>query len=213
MARRGWDGFLDMQARPVTRRLRKLFVGSYLFCISAQYAGVVFSLMRWREGAGSRIYGIGAFLYVSTAMGQALLWMFLIRRVNSGMSLEDRAQLDFGKPYGRLSSRQKFDVWVRVRREMQAGGRAPDERDALAQREAEGRAVRILQVGVPVFVTGFWVVCLCLPASGVRVGLLIGAAVMSVMAIAVVILPDVIRMWTQPDEVGEPKVVPMGREA
>ncbi len=207
MALRGWDGFLDMQARPVTRRLRKLFVGSYLFCFSAQCAGVVSSLMGWREGAGSRIYGTGAFLYVSTAMGWALLWMFFVRRVNSGVSLEDRAQLDFGKPYEQLSSKQKFDVWVRVRREMQAGGRAPDERDALARREAEGRAFRIFRWGVPLFVMGFWVVCLCLPASGARVGLVIGAAVMSGMAIAVVILPDVIRMWTEPDDVGESKVV------
>jgi hypothetical protein len=211
MSQRFWDGFLVLQARPVTRRLRQLFVGSYLFCIGAQFAGVVFSLTRWREGAGSRIYGIVAFLYVSTAMGLALLSMFLMRRVNSGTSLEDRAELDFGKPYEQLSSKQKFDVWVRARREIQAGGRAPDERDALAQREAERQAFRILRIGAPVLVAGFWVVCLCLPPSGMRVGLLMGAAVMSGIAIAVVILPDGIRMWTQPDEVGEPKV--MEREA
>ena len=207
MAPWSWDGFLDMQARPVTRRLRKITVGAYLLSTSLYYALAIISLIEWRHDTESRIYGIGAFLNVSEAMGLVLLGMFFFRRISSGTSLEDRAQLDFGKAYARLSSKQKFDVWVRVRREMQAGGRAPDERDALEQREAEGRAFRILRFGVPVFVTGFWVVCLCLLASGARVGLLMGAAVMSGMATAVVILPDVIRMWTQPGEVDEPKVV------
>jgi hypothetical protein len=205
--RGGWDGFLDMQARPVTRRLRKVSVAACLFSMAAYYAGAFFSLIELRHDTESRLYGTAAFLNVSVAMGLVFLGMRYFRRVSSATSLEDRAQLDFGKTYGRLSSRQKFDVWVRVRREMQAGGRALDERDTLAQREAEVRALRILRVGVPMFVTGFWVVCLCLPASEVRVGLLIGASVMSGMAITVMILPDVIRMWSQPDEVGEPEVV------
>ncbi len=44
-------------------------------------------------------------------------------------------------------------------------------------------------------------------------GLLISAVVVSGMAIPVMILPDLIRLWTEPDEVREMQVMAMEREA
>jgi hypothetical protein len=60
---------------------------------------------------------------------------------------------------------------------------------------------------LPVFVVAYWAVCLWMPVGSVRGGLLISAVVLSGMVIPVMILPDLIRLWTEPDEAGETRVV------
>jgi hypothetical protein len=202
-----WTKFLDLQSRPITRRLRRLSVASHLFSVVVYYASAIFYLVISRHEAHGLLYDAASFLWVCMALGQAIVWTLFFRRVNATTSVEDRAQLDFGKPCSHLSTRQRFDVWVRVRREMQAGGRPPDERDFLAQREAERLAFRLLRVGLPIFVVAFWIASLLLSPGHLREELVIAAVAISGVAIPIIILPDVIGMWTQPDEVGESKLV------
>ena len=79
----------------------------------------------------------------------------------------------------------------------------------VTQREAERRAAFGFRCGWGCTVFGLVSGCGWLSRC-LRVGCggaVIGAAVMSGMAIAVVTLPDAIRMWTQPDELGELEVM------
>jgi hypothetical protein len=70
-----------------------------------------------------------------------------------------------------------------------------------------------LRIGLPVFVVAFWIVCLAQPAGPLRVGLLIGAVVMSGLVVPVLILADFLRMWSEPDAAPEPIVLNIKREA
>jgi len=201
----------DLQARPMTRRIRRFSVAAYVFTILILFLTVGIYLLPFRDT--TRLYGLAAFIVVWTYIGYAVFFLRILRRGSSVTSMEERAQLDFGKPYAKLSLMHRFDVRARVTREFRQGGRPPDERDAVVQREAEQRAFRILRIALPIFALVYWGVCLSMPLGPVRVGLLIGAVVMSVMLIPVMILPDVIRLWTEPDAAPEPNVVTIPGEA
>lgn len=211
MVRRLWSELKDLNAKPVSRSMRRILLGIYMFTTCCYFATAVIALFPWH--ATSRLYGPAAFIWVSIAVVSAPAWMRLLRRTSFVTSWDERAQVDFGRDYSQLTRRQQFDVRARVIREMQQGGKPADERDSLMQREAEHRAFRALKVGLPIFVAAYWVVCLCLPAGPVRVGLLIGAVATSVTVVPVMILPDFIRLWTEPDDVGEPRAVSAEREA
>jgi len=201
----------DLQARPMTRRIRRFSVAAYVITILILFLTVGIYLLPFRDT--TRLYGLAAFIVVWTYIGYAVFFLRILRRGSSVTSMEERVQLDFGRPYAKLSLMHRFDVRARVTREFRQGGRPPDERDAVVQREAEQRAFRILRIALPIFALVYWGVCLSMPLGPVRVGLLIGAVVMSVMLIPVMILPDVIRLWTEPDAAPEPNVVTIPGEA
>lgn len=201
----------DLQARPMTRRIRRFSVAAYVFTILILFLTVGIYLLPFRDT--TRLYGLAAFIVVWTYIGYAVFFLRILRRGSSVTSMEERAQLDFGRPYAKLSLMHRFDVRARVTREFRQGGRPPDERDAVVQREAEQRAFRILRIALPIFALVYWGVCLSMPLGPVRVGLLIGAVVMSVMLIPVMILPYVVRLWTEPDAAPEPNVVTIPGEA
>jgi hypothetical protein len=60
-----------------------------------------------------------------------------------------------------------------------------------------------------VYAVGWWL----LPEGKIRVGWTNGPVVMTWLFLLVLALPQMIWMWTEPDEVGEPRVVAMEREA
>jgi len=196
-------------AEGYNRRMRRMLLGvSFCVCLIS-FATAILGLCV----GGGRFYGFASFISMAQSFGMAMFWMWLLRRNASAMSWDQRAQMEFGRAYSELSRMHQFDVRVRVAREMRQGGRPADERDIAMQREAERRAYRVLKIGLPVAVLMYWVVCLWLPVGPVRVGLLISAVVVSGMAIPVMILPDLIRLWTEPDEVREMQVVAMEGEA
>jgi hypothetical protein len=188
-------------AEGYNRRMRRVLLGVSLCVCLISFATAVLGLCIGR--GGGRFYGFASFLSMVQSVGMAVFWMWLLRRNASAMSWDQRAQMEFGRGYSELSRMHQFDVRVRVAREMRQGGRPEDERDIAMQREAERRAYRVLKIGLPVAVLVYWVVCLWLPVGPVRAGLLISAVVVSGMAIPVMILPDLIRLWTEPDEVRE----------
>jgi hypothetical protein len=165
----------------------------------------MFELYPWRDSG--RLYGAASCISVFIAIGLGLFLLRLVRRVFLQVSLEDRAQMDYGKAFDRLTGIQRDRVkWARGR-EWKDGDSRADERDAALQRDAEGRAFRMLKWGLPVTVAVYWAVCLSVPIGPVRVGLLISAVAISGLVIVVLALPEVIRVWAMPDETTEPQIV------
>jgi hypothetical protein len=197
-------------ARP-TRRQRRFLVGVCLITPVVFYLMAIFDLHPWRDLG--RLYGIAAFINALLAMGMGTFLLRLVRRQFSAVSLEDRARLAYGMAFEELTEMQRDRVRWGLQQELRDGSRPPDEREAALQRDAEGRAFRVLQRGLPVLVVVYWGVCLSVPIGPVRVGLLISAVAISGLVIAVLALPEVIRVWMMPDELGEPRVMSIrGRE-
>ena len=73
---------------------------------------------------------------------------------------------------------------------------------------AEQRAFQVLKIVLPTFLVAYWVMCLCWGRKTIATGsLFLSAIVMTLMTMFVVILPNAIRLWTEADEAGEPRVV------
>ena len=72
--------------------------------------------------------------------------------------------------------------------------------------KAEGAAYRLLRPGLVVVVAAYWAVCLLGPFEAIREPLAITAIAFTWLAVAVLVLPTMVRMWTQPNEVGEIRI-------
>lgn len=199
-----------MNTTPMPRAFRRFMIGIYAFTIAVQFASAVLDLSSWHDT--SHFYGLGSFIVVCTAFGQVLFSIWLLRRLSFATSRDERAQLDFGRPYAQLSPMHQFDVRVRIQREMRAGGRPRDERDAVIQRAVEGKASRVQRIALPLAALAYWIFCLSMPIGQMRVGLLIGAVVLSAILIPILVLPDTIRFWTEPDAPQESHVIAINGE-
>jgi hypothetical protein len=201
------------QGMPMNRRWRRILLVIYLFAVGVNFLSAGVTL--WSGRGSTRLYGVAAFISILSAfflIGVQMRWLRrTASRVASTASLQERALQEFGKSYGMLSERHQFDVRVRRRREFMSGDRPPDERDEVVQREAERRAFGVLRVALPVLVLAYWAVCLWQPAGPERTGLLVAAVVLSATVIVVVILPDLIRLWTEADATDEVQVLMVER--
>jgi hypothetical protein len=197
--------YARLEKRRVSRRMRRICVGAFSLTVALYLFEAFFYLHPWRPTwqVSGRWYGLASFIAAWTAMTQAFFWMWFLGRIVRSPTLDELAQLDFGKPYDALSVMHRFDVRVRVRREMNRGGRPADERDALLERDAERMAFRLLRIALPVLLMVFWLVCLALPAGEYRAGLVMGVVMLTLVAIPVLVLPQAIRMWMEPDAAGE----------
>jgi hypothetical protein len=159
---------------------------------------------------------------ISPALGltNAVLWLgltwwgFRTMRIRLAQpTLEDRAVVEYGTEFDDLTERQRGDLFNQQIRDGFMGSVRHDEREAALRMRSEGAAYRLLRPGLVVVVAIYWVVCLLGPFAAEREMLGMTAIAFSWLAAAVLVLPTVVRMWTQPDEVGEPKVVAMEKEA
>ena len=82
-----------------------------------------------------------------------------------------------------------------------------DERQEAFRLHAKDTAYRLLQKALPWFVAGYWALYLIVPAGYATDALMDAPTVVSWLAAFVVTLPRAIEMWTEPDEVGEARVV------
>ncbi len=172
-----------------SRRARRFLVGLCVVTPLGYLLAACFALYPWREF--SRVAGLAACINALVAIAMGMFLLSLLRRVFAPGSLED------------LSERERDRVKVRQGQASRLWSRSEDERDAAMRREAEGQAFRLLKRGLPVFVAVYWVVCLSLPVSHVRPGLILSAVAVSGLMIVISALPEVIRMWMAPDGVGE----------
>jgi hypothetical protein len=127
-------------------------------------------------------------------------------------SLDDRAQVAHGLNFEQLSAAEQKEILRRY----QVGGRlldeTLDERQAAASLQANAAAFRFLRPVLLWFAAGYWVVWLWMPAGGWRDMLTDNPVIISWLVVFVISLPQVIEMWTEPDEmVSEPRLTEANR--
>ena len=188
-----------------TRRWRRIQVALFFFWL---VLGLV-------EGAGRPLswdtVGIRSFPYI-WAVGQIFGYWRRMRMLPV-TSLDDRAMVEYGVEFEQLGEAQQKDLLRRYRVGTYLLDYFPDEREGAQERESQMRAYAMLRWLLPivaaVYAAGWWL----LPGGKIRVGWTNGPVVVTWLFLLVLALPQMIWMWTEPDEVGEPRVVAMEREA
>ena len=126
-------------------------------------------------------------------------------------TLEDRAVMEYGAEFDELTERQRGEIFNRQIRDGFRGRVRHDEREAELRLQSEGTAYRLMRRGLVFVVAGYWGVCLLGPFGAERTMLAVTAIAFTWLAFGVLVLPTMVRMWTQPDEVGEPRVLRVER--
>jgi hypothetical protein len=151
-------------------------------------------------------------LWLPTLTQLGITWL-TFRGMRVGMaqpSLEDSAILQYGLGFDALSEKQCDDLYQKRFMDFLLGRACKDEREAELRLRAEGAAYRLLRPALAIAVAGYWAVCLLGPFESIREPLAITAIAFTWLAVAVLVLPTMVRMWTQPNEVGEIRAI--GRE-
>ena len=128
-------------------------------------------------------------------------------------SLDDRAVAEYGVEFEKLGEAQQKELLRRYRVGTYLLGYYPDELEEAQERESFQRAYGVLRWLLPVLAVIYWAGWRVLPEGRVRAGWTDGPVVLMWVLLLVLALPQLIRMWTEPDEVGEPKVVAMEKQA
>jgi hypothetical protein len=122
-------------------------------------------------------------------------------------TLEDSAVMQYGLGFDALTEKQCDELYERRFRDFALGRVSKDEREAESRLQAEGAAYRLLRPSLSIAIVGYWAVCLLGPFESIRETLAITATAFTWLAVAVLVLPTMVRMWTQPNEIGELRVV------
>jgi hypothetical protein len=149
------------------------------------------------------------FALLQTGLVVALAWLVfrMLRNRLAQPTLESRALMEYGTKFDALTEEQREDLNKRQSRDALAGRVQKDEREAELQLQAESTAYRLLRPGLAIVVAGYWLGCLFGPFASIRETLARTAIIFTWLAVGVLVLPTMVRMWTQPDEVREPVVV------
>jgi hypothetical protein len=148
-----------------------------------------------------------------------LLFWTNVTYMLAGSSTDDLAMLEYGMPYDKLTMSQRRKMLVRSRARMFECWFRADERQSLQLERAERIAYRLLRRTAMTIVILMWAAYLIAPERAFGWALQWGRLMMNSplmltwLLLVLIALPMLIRMWTEPDQVGEPKVVVMGREA
>ncbi len=118
-------------------------------------------------------------------------------------SLDDRAVLEHGVVFESLNEAEQKDLLGRYRVGTFVMGYYPDERDAATERESKASAYEVLRWLLPVLTVIYGIGWQVNPDGALRRGWTNGPVVMSWILLLVIALPQLLRMWTEPDEAGE----------
>jgi hypothetical protein len=143
-------------------------------------------------------------------VSQLLITWLAFRAMQIGLSqptIEDAAMMEHGEEFESLTNTQREQLFQGRFRDFFFGRIHKDEREAELRLRSEGAAYRLLRPGLVLVVAGYWAVCLLGPFESTRQPLAITAIAVTWIAVAVLVMPTMIRMWTQPNEVGEPRLV------
>jgi hypothetical protein len=142
------------------------------------------------------------------AWGVGTQWFRAQRRIVQG--LDDWAQATYGVNFDQLSETEQGEILQKknllAHRLLDSEWRT-DERQEAFRLQAKDAAYRILRTTLPWFLAVYWALYLWVPAGNVRDAVMDAPIMVSWLAVFVVTLPSVIEMWTEPDEVGEARVV------
>jgi len=121
-------------------------------------------------------------------------------------SLEDRAILEYGTEFDRLTEEQQNDLLRRYRVGTYYLNYFPDERQATQEQKAHVRAYGVLTILLPLLAIVYWAGWRWIPEGRFRAGWTDGPVVLAWLVLLVLALPQMIRMWTEPDEIWEPGI-------
>ena len=148
-------------------------------------------------------------LLLPTVTQLAITWL-AFRGMRIGLAqptLEDSAEMQFGSDFESLTEKQCDELYERRFRDFVRGKVRKDEREAELRLRAEGDAYRLLRPGLAIAIAAYWAVCLLGPFAAIREPLAVTAIAFTWLAVAVLVLPTMVRMWTQPNEIGEMRIV------
>jgi len=149
--------------------------------------------------------GLRVFPYLFAVVRIFRQWSW--QRIVPVSSLDDRAMTEYGVEFERLGEAQQKELLRRYRVGTFLSGYSPDEYEAGQEREAHLRAYEVMRWLLPVLVVVYWAGWRLLPEGRVRMGWTDGPVVLAWVLLLVLALPQIVRLWTEPDEVGEPKVM------
>lgn len=202
--REDWDRVRRVSHLGNTRRFRR-FVVILWICMLAFDPWVVVRLTR-----GYAALAMLPQLLLPTLTQLVITWL-AFRGARIGLAqptLEDSALTQYGAEFDALTNPEREQLFRGRLRDLILGRVHKDEREAELRLRAEGSAYRLLRPGLVLVVAVYWAVCLSGPFAAVRETLAITAIAVTWIAVAVLVLPTMIRMWTQPNEVGgEPRIV------
>jgi hypothetical protein len=187
-----------------TRRSRRLEVVLFFFLMAT---GLSEGCRPWTF----KNLGIHAMPYFLVIVRIFSVWRW--NRVVRVSSLDDRAMLEYGMEFEKLGDVQQKEILDRYRVGTYLLEYFPDEFEAAQERESHMRSYDVLRWLLPVLAVVYWVGWRLLPEGVVRAAWTDGPVVLTWVLLLVLALPQLIRMWTEPDEVGEPRAVAMEREA
>ena len=153
-------------------------------------------------------------LLLPTLTQLAITWL-AFRGVQIGLAqptLDDSAMMQHGEEFEALTDQEREELFQQRLRDSLQGKVRTDEREAELQLHAEGAAYRLLRPGLALVVAGYWAACLLGPFAKVRETLVDTAIAVTWIAVAVLVLPTMVRMWTQPNEVGETRIVNLNKK-
>jgi hypothetical protein len=128
-------------------------------------------------------------------------------------SLDERAVVEHGVEFERLGDTEQKELLNRYRVGTYLLGNLPDERDGVQEREARHEAYEVMRWLLPLLAVIYWAGWRLLPEGRVRECWTDGPVVLAWVLLLVLALPQILQMWTEPDVVGEPKLVSAEREA
>ena len=121
--------------------------------------------------------------------------------------------VEYGVEFDRLGEAEQKDLLKRYRVGTYLLNYFPDEREEELERESKERAYGVLGWLLPVLAVIYWAGWRLLPEGRVRAGWTDGPVVLAWVLLLVLAMPQIVRLWTEPDEVGEARVVTVEREA
>lgn len=184
-----------------SRRLQVLFFFA-MVALGLSYAGQPWS---WRE-VPAEIY---PYLIAFSLVYRFWAWSQYLKI----SSLDDRAMLEYGKEFEQLTKNEQEAISRRYRVGTYILDYFPDERQKEVKRDAHVRAYEILRLLFPAIVLVYWLGWRFLPAGRFRAGWTDCPVVMVWTGLVTVALPQMVQMWTEPDEIGEPNVVSIAGKA
>jgi hypothetical protein len=203
-----WAKILHAQRAVKTHRVRRrslpLIIASFVAypCVSIFGA---WALLAHSHIRAAIVWILGSNLYLVF-----MVWMGL--RVMRGeldqTTLEDRALMEYGTPFAALEEQQRVDLYRRQTRGDFRHDISSDERETRLRLYSTDAAYRILSPSIAALIAAYWAFCLLAPFTKQRITLLLTAVVFTWIAVAIIALPTLIRSWTEPDDPGEPKLVP-----
>jgi hypothetical protein len=176
-----------------TRRWRRAEVGLFFFFMTA-------GLFEGGRPLTFDSLGLRALPYVFAILRILSLWRQ--QQVLRVSSLDDRAMVEHGVEFERLGEGEQKDLLKRYRVGTYLLGDYPDEYEAAQEREAHLRAYGVMRWLLPVLAVVYWAGWRLLPLGRMRERWTDGPVVLTWVLLLVLAMPQMVRMWTEPDEVG-----------